>query len=265
MKLKSFIFYTSIELRKILTYRWEFWFNFLGRTSLVILISYYLWSHIFATQNTDQMQGYTLPQLLIYYIIANLISKGLIGSNIGFIASEIYQGQLNRYLLYPTSYFFLKMAEYFSHSLFYFIQLLIFLCLFALFGYWTFSPLSLLQITILFLIATFCYFQISTCVELLAFWVDNTWSLMILVRFLFTFLGGLMVPLPFFPQWAQNLIEYLPFSHMIFLPTQALMQGLALSTFLQSCLILISWSLLFSLSAQYLWNKGRYQYSGVGI
>src|SRR5690606_33460304 len=125
MNYKIFIYNFNLEIKKILTYRWEFWFNFLGNISLVVFISYMIWKNIFESQNITNLNGRTLSELLVYYLFANILSRGLVGSNIGFISRDIYQGDLNRFLLYPVNFLTLKLSHYLATTFFYLAQLLV--------------------------------------------------------------------------------------------------------------------------------------------
>jgi ABC-type uncharacterized transport system permease subunit len=44
----------AMELRRITTYRADFWVNFIGQTFFSIVIAYYLWSSIFETLQVEE-------------------------------------------------------------------------------------------------------------------------------------------------------------------------------------------------------------------
>jgi uncharacterized protein YyaL (SSP411 family) len=81
-----------MELRKIITYRADFWVNFIGQTIFSIIISYYLWQAIFASQGATSMNGFSLDKIIFYYLMVPIISRIQQGEMIGSISREIYDG-----------------------------------------------------------------------------------------------------------------------------------------------------------------------------
>lgn len=113
-----------VELRKLLAYRWEFWTGFLGQTFIFVGISYFLWKSIFLSNGVTEMHGIALTDFILYYLTAHLIFKTMLGPNIGFISHDIYYGTLNKFIVYPVSFQFIKIASYLAHSFFIMLNLL---------------------------------------------------------------------------------------------------------------------------------------------
>jgi ABC-2 type transport system permease protein len=258
----------SLEFRKILVFRTEFWVTFLGQTLVQLVIARSLWGAIFEQQNVTEMNGFTLPMLTLYYVIVPIGSRILTGENIGFLSREIYEGTFTRYLLYPLSWFQYKTLTYFSYSLFYALQLTIFFLGYKLFlsGGMTVPEFGNLLLGIgLFLLSSLMYLMMSMAVELLALWADNIWSLMVMLRFFSNFLGGALIPLAFFPKRAQEILVYTPFPNLVSLPARTIM-GLATSHEIFKGLLVIGfWAVVLAIVVNLLWKRGQKKYSGVGI
>ncbi|MCM2350423.1 MAG: ABC-2 family transporter protein [Bacteriovoracaceae bacterium] len=261
-------FVVANEIRKILAFRSDFWVTFLGQTLVLILIARALWQSIFAANNTEVMEGFTLPMMTLYYIIVPIGNKILTGENVGFLAREIYDGSFNRYLVYPISFFQYKTLTYLTHSVFYALQLVL---IYLLFNFFTPEGITLNLLANLaagvsvFIFASYVFCMLAMAIELISLWADNIWSLMVMVRFFVYFLGGSYMPLNFFPDWAEKILNYTPFPYLVSLPIRTTM-GLASSSEIQQGLILLlSWAILFHLMAKLLWHKGESRYSGVGI
>ena len=122
-----------LELRRRMTYRSDFWINFFGQTIFSLLIAYYLWNSIFESTGKSEMNGFTMQGMIFYYLIAPLVFRIQQGQGIGFISREIYEGGLNKYLLYPVNYFKFKLSTYLATSFFYTIQLIVILIIYQLF------------------------------------------------------------------------------------------------------------------------------------
>lgn len=258
-----------LELRRRMTYRSDFWINFFGQTIFSLLIAYYLWNSIFESTGKSEMNGFTMQGMIFYYLIAPLVFRIQQGQGIGFISREIYEGGLNKYLLYPVNYFKFKLSTYLATSFFYTIQLIVILIIYQLFFFdRTIYEFNFIRFTY-FLLALFgsalVYFYLSILSEALAFWHDNVWSIGVILRFASSFLGGALIPLSFFPQWSQELLQYTPFPYLIHFPVQLLTKDIPPLEVLASFGILIFWIIIFYALAKVVWNKGSYSYSGVGI
>lgn len=258
-----------MEVRKLITYRADFWANFFGTTFFSLIIAYFLWSSIFTFTQSEVMSGYTMDNMIFYYLVAPLIFRIQQGQGIGFISREIYDGSLNKYLLYPTNIYKMKEATYFAHSLFFFIQFLIVLVLYNFFFYnseiFQFSFLNLGLFFISVTLAAVLFFYLFTICEFMAFWFDNIWSLGVIIRFSTSFLGGALIPLVFFPDWAQNILQYTPFPYLIDFPYQVLVGKVTTFDIFQKSSITLCWLLFFKYISRFIWKKGQYKYTGVGI
>lgn len=258
----------SLEFRKILVFRTEFWVTFLGQSLVQLVIARSLWTAIFEQQKVEEMNGFTLQMLTLYYVIVPIGSRILTGENIGFISREIYEGTFTRYLLYPLSWFQYKSLTYFSHSLFYSLQLMIFFIgyKFYLNGGLTLGDFGNLLLGIgLFLLSSLMYLLMSVSVELLALWADNIWSLMVMLRFFSNFLGGALIPLAFFPEQAQRILIWSPFPNLVSLPARTIMGITTPEEIFRGILVIGFWGMILALLVSFLWKKGQKNYSGVGV
>lgn len=258
----------SLEVRKILAYRAEFWVTFLGQTLIQIIIARALWTSVFQSQGRTEMEGFTLSTLTLYYLVAPVGSRILTGENMGFLSREIYDGTFTRYLLYPLSWFRYKWLTYFTYSLYYAAQLILLYVLFqSSFGDGISGEgiLRLLSGLGLFLLSSLVYFLLSTAVELIALWADNTWSLMVMLRFFSNFFGGALIPIAFFPGWAQKILSYTPFPNLVSLPARTIL-GMSTGPEITHGLTMIGlWGVLLYGLIRVIWAKGQRQYTGVGV
>jgi len=257
---------SSLEIRKILAYRSDFWVTFIGQTLIQLFIARSLWQNIFESQNISEMKGFTLDSLTFFYLLVPVGTRILTGENIGFLAREIYDGSFTRYLIYPLSFFQYKSVTYLTHSFFYFFQLILIYSLYR--GFFSDNALSLAHLLfglIILFFGAIVYLLMSLSTELLALWADNTWSLMLSLRFFTTFLGGGFIPLTFFPDWSRPIIKILPFPYLLDLPIRTIMGLSHIEEIKTGILVLFAWILFFLLLMKFIWFKGQKTYSGVGI
>lgn len=259
----------AMELRKILAYRSDFWVTFLGQVLIQIFIAHALWQSVFRANATETMQGFTLGKITLYYVIVSVGGRILTGENIGFVSREIYEGTFSRYLIYPLSAFQYKVVTYLTYSFFYSLQLILIYFIYRL-GFSDASPslgdtINLFFGAGLFLCSAFVYVLMVMTVELLALWADNIWSLVVMLRFFSTFLGGGLLPLTFFPDWAQTTLSYLPFPYYISLPARTILGETSGPEVLAGLGVLGLWGLIFAGAVALIWRTGQKHYTGVGV
>jgi ABC-2 type transport system permease protein len=259
----------SMEFRKILAYRSDFWVTFIGQTLIQLTIARALWQNVFEVQGRSEMQGFTLEMMTLYYLIVAIGGRVLTGENIGFISREIYEGTFSRYLIYPLSVFQYKTLTYLTHSSFYALQLLLVFGAYQLaFVDGTIAAEELLRLlvgTLLFLICALVYVLMAMVIELLALWADNIWSLVVMLRFFTNFFGGGFIPLDFFPAWARGALEFTPFPLLISLPVKTIMGLVSWAEIGAGILVLGLWGAVFAGLVSVIWARGQKQYTGVGI
>ncbi|MFZ4712111.1 MAG: ABC transporter permease [Bacteriovoracaceae bacterium] len=258
----------KMEAKNILSYRFEFWVNFLGGTIASFLIAYFLWQNLFEAKGVTLIGGMSFRGMILYYVIAPLVTRVLDADSMGFMSREIYDGSLNKYLIYPIEFFLYKGISYFVRGAFYLLQLFLFLTIFiSIMGVppeFHLSLLSLFVFICFIAIAMPVYYLLVANIEMISFWADNTWSLRVFIFLLISFLGGTMIPLNLFPAWSFPLLKILPFRSMIYLPTQFLL-GNQWELIPEALMTLFIWGTILSLSLRLLWKKGLKVYTGVGM
>lgn len=266
MTLRLFWYVLSLEIKKQFTYRLDFWVKFIGKLLTFIVLAYFLWSSLYAAQGVQEIQGLTLNQMLLYYFVVSFILIIVRGhQSLGYISSEIYEGSLSRYLIYPLSFLPFKLTGQLSQMLMTFLQLILGLSLLHFFWNTSFEPQLILACFGLCLIGTYLNFLLEALAEFVAFWVDETWSLCVFLRFFFIFLGGVMLPLSFFPETLQPLLRRLPFYLSLGLPTEVLLGRVSSQQVLELLPWIFLWGGLLTIFCRFVWRKGLKIYSGVGI
>lgn len=259
----------STEIRKILAYRSDFWLNFIGNTLIHLFIARSLWQSIFMSNGVTEMKGLTLSQLTLYYLLAPLATKVLMGENLGFFAREIYDGGLNRYLVWPLPAIGYKTLTYLTYSIFYLAQM----ALLYTIGRFVLNdaPVTMDEAVrfilglCYFIFAAYAYFNLQSLCEMVAFWADNSWTLGVMLRFVTAFFGGIFLPLDFYPPWLQDILFYLPFSAMVSTPINLIMGRIEYSAALQSFLVLLFWIPFLIVCVRLMWKRGNLRYTGIGM
>lgn len=269
--LKLALSIASIELRKALAYRTDFWVSFIFGTISRVGLAYFLWKSIFEFAQQKNIGGFTFQQMLLYSALSYFVDQLVRSSTLktSSLAREIYDGTLTRYLLYPVRIFPFKFSIAFTHVFVGFLQLLLGLVVYTLLFGWPEAPalqgFAFVGCLLICIPAMLCFFLMVYLIELIAFWADNVWSLNVMLKFISAFLGGAFLPLDLFPDTVKTFLWYLPFYHIIGVPTNLLMGRLGLETVLPSILILGLWSVILFSIVRILWSRGVKRFSGVGI
>jgi ABC-2 type transport system permease protein len=221
MKKYGFIF--KIQLANSLAYPAEL----IGR-SLVILpfmwIFYQLWRVTFAAAGATEINGLSLSATLWYLVItetielsrprlANTISDAVKDGSIAYILSKPYDFVLYHYSsVMGETLFRAAMNAVLGGALIWLLAgpppsaLGVFLVLPALLAAWTLN---------------FC---VSALIGLLAFWVEDISAFIWIYQKLAFILGGLLIPLDFYPAWLQAIAKSLPFAAMLYAPARLFVQ-----------------------------------------
>jgi ABC-2 type transport system permease protein len=259
----------SLEIRKVLSYRVDFWINFLGAVLTELAIAYFLWRAVFESQGATQISGYSFKSMILYYVLVALVRRTVMAIDQGAISFEIYDGSLNRYLVYPVSLFSYKYVSWMANAFVTYVQLLLSLALFiAVFGIPADRHVTLEGLvmgTVSLWAASSMYYLLSMLFEMVAFWAENVWSLLVMLRFTVALLGGALIPIALFPKWSMRILKALPFEHMVSSPIRAFMGELSWADLSMSLAILGIWSVLIGATLAWIWRRGTLKYSGVGI
>ncbi len=259
----------STELRKILAYRADFWVNFVGQVAVQLFIAHALWAAILQARGVESLNGMNLHQLTLYYLLAPTALKALQGENIGFFSKDIYEGGLNRFLVWPLPPVGYKLLTYMAHSVFFLVQMgLLFL---AARLFWDTAPflwqdgLRLVMGLVWLAVGCLAFFCLLGLCEMCSFWAENIWTLGVMLRFVAGFLGGTFVPLAMFPEQVRAILDWLPFACMLGSPVNFILGHAGPWESLRSFMILLAWLPLLWAAVGWVWRRGSLRYTGVGM
>lgn len=195
----------------------------IGR-SLIILpfmwIFYQLWRVTFQAAGTEAINGLTLASTLWYLMLAetielsrprlgNTISEAVKDGSIAYILNKPYDFLLYHYSASLGETLFRALLNATLGSAL--VWLLVgsppsalgpFVALPVILGAWTLN---------------FC---ITALIGLSAFWVEDISAFLWIYQKLAFILGGLLIPLDFYPEWLQEIARLLPFSAMTYAPAR---------------------------------------------
>jgi ABC-2 type transport system permease protein len=255
------------DLKRSFSYRVEFWLGLVGNVASQFAVAYFVWQSIFESQGVTTMKGFTFSTLMAYYLLAPMVERLVQGGDWGQISRDIYEGSLNRYLIYPVSFFGAKLMGHLANSTIGLAQMLVMFAVLWASGMadFHFVPSLVLAAIGVMACAILVQFAIHACLEQLAFWADNVWSLLVMSRMILHLAGGALLPLTFFPKEVLAVFHFFPFRCFIDLPTRLLLGQSNLQEAFEGMGLALVWAALLAGCAHWLWRRGMLRYSGAGM
>ena len=253
------------ELKRQFSYRVDFWVRYLIALAVQFVVALFLWQAVYRINGVDSVAGISLIGMLQYTFIAVFVFEIAI-PEISGVATDIYDGSLSRYLVYPISFVRYKLIAHLARAALLATPFALAL-LGAVLGILPFnlSVSALFQGSVALVLASTLYFILTLGFEYAAFWADSVWTLVVMLRFMVGLLGGKLLPLAVFPQWLQPILESLPFASIISFPTRAFLGELSWSQFSGNCLLTGLWIFVIASISRLVWTRGMRNYSGVGM
>jgi len=258
----------GVEVRKRMSYRVDFWINSVVGFVTELGVAWFIVLAMFG--GADRIGGFSRDGMLLYYVAIILIARLVRSTDLEWaIADDIYQGALSRYLLYPVTYGVLKYATQIGALLPAIVQV-------TLFGAWIpfvlgvpegvrLTPATVAMCAGAIAVANALHFLSTYPIQLVAFWADNCWSLLVAHRLVAMVFGGLMLPLALFPSWAQSILSALPFKYMFAFPVDVLLGRVPARDYAIGMAVALAWCGAGAAISAAIWRRGTLQYTGVGV
>jgi len=258
-----FVKYISIFIKIDFIYRVDFalrWFGYPAR----LLIAYLLWRYL-ATVNEDISAN--LNEIIVYYVFALFLSQLFSFIRLSRnIREEIYGGDIVIYAVRAVPHWLTHYARMIAsvgvNALF--ASPAIVLIAFVLTGV---SPtfVGFVWFVVFFLIGITITFQIYYILGLTTFFIEEIVGTLQLYQMIGNFMGGVYLPLQFFPPMLTTISVYLPFRYWVYLPARAMSTP---PTFIEGAsmtIIGVIWVVVLQAVIAWEWKKGWMHYSGHSI
>ena len=221
---------------------------------------YFLWSAIYGSN--EEIQGLSVLQMTTYVAVA-WMARAFYFNNIDReIAAEIKDGKVAIEMIRPYNYLGMKTMQALGEGIFrllffsvpgMIIVALIFPISFsASFMTWVFFLISLV---FSFIVNT----QINLLTGIMAFFLFNNSGLIRAKRVVIDLFSGLLLPISFFPLWAQSVMSYLPFQAISYIPSMIFTEGFVGQEIYHAVLIQALWALVLLIPIRLLWTLAKKQ------
>lgn len=219
-----------------------------GTTFMLIIMFIFtaLWKVTFA-ENGNLLAGLSYKETVWYLLVAESIVLSL-SPVCTVMSNEVKSGELVYKLLRPVDYVLYEFFWGLGTSLTRFVvNLTTGMCLVLLLV----GPIYIHWIMILFfLVALFLAFAIDYCISVLiglsAFFTEDSTGIAFVYQKIVFVLGGVLIPLSFFPEMFQHIAKILPFAGIAYDPA-AIFIGKDLATMVNIIFFQLAWLFVLSL------------------
>jgi len=255
-----------VGFKVALTYRFDFLVTIF--TSPINLIVFYsLWKAIFAYGGQDVINGYTFDGMVSYYVISMIIGFFTWSNVERWMEYDIIEGDMVVFFLRPIR----LLSQYLCFEIG--LNLLgllmqvvpIFILGFFFFSLQFASVINLLLFLVSLVFASVLYFMMGFLLGLGAFWFKRITGISKAKGPVIGFLSGALLPLTFFPAWAQNVLAYLPFMYVRFVPIQIYLGNYGLLGAFKHIGIQVFWIAAFASIALLVEKRAFKKFAGAGV
>jgi len=253
-------------------YRLNFFLQVIGPPIVFFCVKASLWKAIFngiANQkgldiSSTVINGMTLDQMISYHAWAMIV--GFLSQGMGSfdLSNDIRLGKISTYLIYPFNFWEYHTAGFLAFQTLQIPTTLLSLLVFSSLKIIALPAISnfILAILVCFVISLF-WFSLQYFIGLLAFWLEETWIMRVMINIVTTFLSGAIIPVSFFPEQLQQMLVWSPFPYMIYWPTKIFLGQT--ESILFGVSILIFWTLIMGFINTTLWKRGLRLYTAAGM
>jgi len=251
--------FTRNAMQTLLSYRSNVLFFILGNV-LRIFVFFFLWKAIFRSSGQTVLHGYTFQQMVIYLILTTALgeTRGSVG---GDMSDEIKSGQIAMSFIKPISFRLRIYFTSFGDTLYSLIMtgipaLIAVLIIAAVYGtIGEFTVLNTMLFVVAFIFSLIIYMSYNFVFSLLGFVTTNMWGLWQINKAIVQLCSGAIIPLVFFPEWAQRVLNVLPFATLISTPISIFLGKCTGFELLRVLCMQAFWILAFTLLGNFVWGK----------
>lgn len=263
--MRKYWLYFRLSLIRTFTYRGQ-----LVIYTLASLLSVVPLMAIWLIYGGGSVGGYTRTELIVYYLVGLFMQRIIYSSLINYYVQEIISDGtvVGLFLTKPVSFFW---AAFGLSTGWMIVAVVIGAIITALFGATIGQGLAInltFSIVIAFslaaLLAMVVTYAFSLVIGLVSFWTVNTSSLVSLFWIALLLLGGITLPLTFFPPAFQIALSYNPFRFMFSFPLEILMGKVSLQQMFTGFSTGLAWIVFFVFAYKVLWKNGNKVYVGYG-
>lgn len=251
--LKSMLALAKMQIKQYTIYKSNFYLWTLNRV-VEVIVYIFVWQAIY--NQTGNAGGFTIEQMVTYYILVFSISSFVAWGVDEDMARSIRKGRINKELLNPISYFQYYFGINLGEMAFALIIGISTLIICSIF--WSITlPVSILHFILfifLILIGIPITFFIQMIVGTCGFYTNSIWGMQVLKKAVISILSGVIAPVTLFPEWFQNLSKILPFKELIYTPIEIWLGNISVNEIVYIIIKQVIWAIILYVVAKVFFN-----------
>ena len=257
-EIRTYLPFARNTFQKLISYKANV-IIFMFGDLLMLAVTYYLWKAIYGSLSEVVINGFNLNQMIIYVFITFLPSLMTSVDISQDISREVLDGSIAINLVRPINYekrmFFQGLGNVFYNFI---VIFLITFTLTTFLFYRYFGYINVINIIIYFIsivLGILISFYFSYIFGLFSFKITNMWGMSQIMQAIIQLLSGTLIPIAFFPSWAQAIVKLFPFSSVIYTPTMIYLGKLSNTEIIVSLGIQVFWIVLLMIIAKSMWKS----------
>jgi len=238
-----------------------------------LLVEYLIWSMVYSSESTGQtINGLTTQwtfNRLIAYIFLSMIIGQLKSSWVTSheMIMQIRQGYMNQYIVKPLSFFSYHLMNFIGTNILYYVpySLLIFFSPIIFKNIIFINPIQIPFFILSLVMSIYLSYSIYFFMVCFAFWFGEVRALLAAYNISMFVLAGQIIPLDFFPEGYNQIINYTPIPYLIKFPVDiAMSQQINISHWLYLLFIGLIWCVIMRFLSSLLYSLGIRRYEAFG-
>jgi len=263
--MNKYFHYLKLNLREEFAYKADFFIDVAFNVSF-FLVFFFVWKAVYSSGNLTEIANYSLANTITYYFLTSLIFRLGLGENM-YLNREIWNGWITYELVRPYSpkLIYILTAYVMSFISFaFFIPIAIVIIIFAA----QYLILPSLAMFLLFLVTILLSLTLAisfnAILHSLCFYFGDQDANITLTNYVFSMLGGALIPLNFLPAGLFQVLNYLPFKFIFYVPINIFMGKVPIDQIYSSWFQMIAWIIVFFSLYYFIFQNGLKKYAAVG-
>ncbi|MGN0453797.1 MAG: ABC transporter permease [Ruminococcus sp.] len=258
-KLRIYLPFINAGLQEATTYRADWCFRILGNI-LGCFISYFIWKAVFLSGGSEIINGFTMPQMVVYIFLMFLTSTLVSSGGTFDIGEEIRDGSIAMRMIKPISYNSTFLFQELGNKIMTVFVLIVPLVagveiVSALFtGSVQFNIARFALYIFSCVLAYLVNFYFNICFGFIAFVIKYLWGANMMKNCIVGFLSGAIIPLAFLPDVIEKIFLLLPFASLNYTPVMIYMGMYSGAELLYYLGLQLFWVLAFWGLSKFLWK-----------
>lgn len=255
--------YLKVMVKRRLAYRARFFIS-IFINPIYFLVQYFLWKAVYSYNNAALIRGFTFNDMMVYHLIQIFLFQ-LSHVHVDWRMGErVRYGLLTSDFIKPISYFFKELFNEIGSKVSIIWDLPVFLIGIFIFSFKV-SFLFLIISIISFFAGFLINFGFSFLFGLSSFWTKRYSGIGYFKNGMSRILSGKYAPINLFPNFIQNILFFLPFPYINFIPVMILLGKYDVLTSFFYLGIQGIWIVLIYFICKIGWKLACKKFQGVGI